>query len=286
LTHISIGIPDSFLVDSQSLLDKSIKTAQLARACSIFRVRNIFVYKDSSTKCDPQDTRIMKMILEYLDTPPYLRKKLFRQVWILKYAGMLPPIKTLHHKTKVSLHELKKGDIRVGVVFKKDGISYVDVGLDVPIRLNEMKSTGKKILVKITSKHPEIAGSEISRDILNGYWGYSVLSAGSLSELLGSRKSDEIILTSINGRNISEKGSLDFLENKMRSVEDLLVVFGSPKNGLRKIILSEGGKDSNYPFMINMFPGQGTDTIRVEEAILGSLAILNNYINLWNSHRN
>jgi predicted SPOUT superfamily RNA methylase MTH1 len=285
LTRISIGIPDSFLIESQSLLDKSIKTAQLARACSIFRVKNIFIYKDWSSKCDPKDAKIMKIILEYLDTPPYLRKKLFRQVWILKFAGMLPPIKSPHHKCKISIRHLELGDVRVGVVFKKEGNTYVDVGLDVPIRLNEMKPAGKKILVKVSSKHPEITGSEISTDMLNGFWGYSVSFFGSLGELLGSHRSNEIILTSINGRQISENHLLDSLKNKIGSVEDLLVVFGSPKNGLGKIIRSEGGDDSKYPFMINMFPDQGTDTIRVEEAILGSLAILNNYIKLWCNHR-
>jgi methyltransferase len=281
LTNISIGIPDSFLMESQSLLDKSIKIAQLARACSIFRVKNIFVYKDKSSKCDPQDAKIMKMILEYLDTPPYLRKKLFPQVWILKFAGMLPPIKSPHHKTKISIRHLKMGDIRVGAVFKKDGNTYVDVGLDAPIRLNEKEPTGKKILVKINSKHYEISGSEINPDRLNGYWGYSVSFFTSLGELLSTRQPDELILTSINGREISKNDFLESLKNKIGSIEDLLVVFGSPKNGLGKIISSEGGNDSEYPFIVNMFPDQGTETIRVEEAILGSLAILNNYIKLW-----
>jgi methyltransferase len=281
LTSISIGIPDSFLIESQSLLDKSIKTAQLARACSIFRVKNIFIYKDKSSKCDAQDAKIMKMILEYLDTPPYLRKKLFPQVWILKFAGMLPPIKSPHHKTKISIRHLKLGDVRVGAVFKKDGNTYVDVGLDAPVRLNEMKPAGEKILVKVNSKQHEVRGSEVSPDMLNGYWGYSVSFFGSLGELLSSRRSDELILTSINGRQISKNHLLDSLKNKIGSIEDLLVVFGSPKNGLGKIIRSEGGNDSEYPFIINMFPDQGTHTIRVEEAILGSLAILNNYIKLW-----
>jgi methyltransferase len=281
LTNISIGIPDSFLMESQSLLDKSIKIAQLARACSIFRVKNIFVYKDKSSKCDPQDAKIMKMILEYLDTPPYLRKKLFPQVWILKFAGMLPPIKSPHHKTKISIRHLKMGDIRVGAVFKKDGNTYVDVGLDAPIRLNEKEPTGKKILVKINSKQYEISGSEINPDRLNGYWGYSVSFFTSLGELLSTRQPDELILTSINGREISKNDFLESLKNKIGSIEDLLVVFGSPKNGLGKIISSEGGNDSEYPFIVNMFPDQGTDTIRVEEAILGSLALLNNYIKLW-----
>ena len=286
MTRVSIGIPDSFLIDSQSLMDKSIKIAQLARACSIFRVWNIFIYKDRSSKSDPQDVKIMKMILEYLDTPPYLRKRLFHKHWILKFAGMLPPIKSPHHKPKISIHHLEPGEVRVGAVLKRNDNTYVDVGLDIPIKLKEIIPESKKILVKVISRKPEIIGTEISAEKLDGYWGYSVSFFESLGELLRSRKSSEIILTSIKGRKISENHLFDRLKNKLSSIEDLLVVFGSPKNGIGKIIQTEGGDDSNWSFIINMFPNQGTDTIRVEEAILGSLAILNSYINLWSNIRN
>jgi methyltransferase len=273
-------------MESQSLLDKSIKTAQLARACSIFRVRNIFIYKDRSTKSNPQDQKILKMILEYLDTPPYLRRTLFQKLWILKFAGMLPPIKSPHHKPKISIDDLELGDVRIGAVLQRGGKVYADVGLDMPIKLKEMKPVGKKILVKVISKDSEIIGTEISAGMLEGYWGYSVSFFGSLGQLLKSRQSSEIILTSIKGKQLSEEHLLYRLRNKLKLLDDLLVVFGSPKNGVGKIMHSEGGDDSKFPFIINMFPDQGTDTIRVEEAILGSLAILNNYIKLWSNSGN
>ena len=42
--------------------------------------------------------------------------------------------------------------------------------------------------------------------------------------------------------------------------------------------MAEGRKIKQYPSMINMFPFQGTETVRLEEAILGTLAIVNHSI--------
>jgi predicted SPOUT superfamily RNA methylase MTH1 len=56
----------------------------------------------------------------------------------------------------------------------------------------------------------------------------------------------------------------------------LLVVFGAPKRAVEQILSGEGQSIERYKFTVNMFPFQGTDTVRLEEAIFGSLAILNN----------
>ncbi len=280
MTGLSVAIPDSFVIDSQSLLEKSIKISQLARACSIFRVQKIFIYNDKSTRCNPEDSKIIKTILEYLNTPPYLRKRLFPQSWTLKYAGMLPPIKSPHHKPKVSLQHIKEGDVRVGVTFKNSGVAYVDVGLDEPIRYSGIISNDKQVTVKLISKYPRITAVEQSKEYLEGYWGYSVEIAQTLKGLLHNRKSNEMILTSVEGRTPSDKICSSFLTGHIKSVKHVLVVFGSPKNGLRKILAAEKVDISHFPFVINMFPHQGTETVRVEEAVLGTLAIINQYITI------
>lgn len=277
MTDLSIAIPDSFVIDSQSLLDKSMKISQLARACSIFRVRNVFIYNDRSTRCNPEDRKIIMTILDYLDAPPYLRKRLFPQLWILKYAGMLPPVKSPHHKPKVSLQDIEEGDVRVGVTFKNDGGLLVDVGLDEPIRYSGSTSNNKKVTVKFISKYPHITAVEINKESLEGYWGYSVKFSSTLKGLLDNRKSNETLLTSVEGRSLSDKICSSFLTDQIKSIKDLLIVFGSPKNGLKKILAAEKAEISHFPFVFNMFPDQGTQTVRVEEAVLGTLAIINQY---------
>jgi len=98
-----------------------------------------------------------------------------------------------------------------------------------------------------------------------------------LKGLLDSRKSNYILLTSVEGRYLTDKMYSPFFTDQIKSIKDLLIVFGSPKNGLKKILAAEKVEISDFPFVINMFPDQGTQTVRVEEAILGTLAIINQY---------
>jgi predicted SPOUT superfamily RNA methylase MTH1 len=55
-----------------------------------------------------------------------------------------------------------------------------------------------------------------------------------------------------------------------------LIVFGAPKRGVHDILAREGANIKPYEFVVNMFPNQATETVRLEEAVLGTLAILNN----------
>jgi predicted SPOUT superfamily RNA methylase MTH1 len=66
--------------------------------------------------------------------------------------------------------------------------------------------------------------------------------------------------------------------NKIKISKNLLLVFGSPKLGLRKILESENKQILSTDNFLNMFPLQGTQTVRLEEAILGTLSIINNYL--------
>ena len=54
----------------------------------------------------------------------------------------------------------------------------------------------------------------------------------------------------------------------------LLIVFGSPERGLHEI-LGQAINAIPRPQILNFFPEQATETVRLEEAILGTLAIVN-----------
>ncbi|HEX7483499.1 MAG TPA: putative RNA uridine N3 methyltransferase, partial [Candidatus Bathyarchaeia archaeon] len=63
---------------------------------------------------------------------------------------------------------------------------------------------------------------------------------------------------------------------KWHSSQHVLVAFGAPSRGLHEIAQDEGLKlGSIADFVVNMVPNQGTVTVRTEEALLASLAILN-----------
>jgi len=273
LINLWVALPDSCLIESQTILEKSYKISQISRACSIFRVKKIFIYHDKSTKVEKIDKKIAKIILEYLDTPPYLRKKIYPKMWILKHAGILPPIKSPHHKTLIDIKNIKNNEIRFGIVTKQNDSLYVDVGLQ---KLIKYKGTqiGKKVLVKI-SNNGELSAEDSVKEELEGYWGYDVQFAESLSSLLGNTNC-EILMTSIEGLQFTKH--VDELIDKLKLSKNLLVVFGGPKFGLRKIMEYENKKISERHYFLNMFPEQGTQTVRLEEAILGTLSIVNNYL--------
>ena len=195
-------------------------------------------------------------------------------MWILKHAGVLPPIKSPHHKALIDIKDIKDIEIRFGFVVKQNDSLYVDAGLQKLIRYNGTQ-LGKKVLVKISNKGKLLA-QDISKEEIEGYWGYEVQLAHSLSALLENTNC-EILMTSVEGSPFTKH-----VENLMRSLKmskNLLVVFGGPKFGLRKILESENERITQKPHFLNMFPKQGTQTVRLEEAILGTLSIVNNYLN-------
>ena len=82
---IWIAIPDSSLSDEQTRRDKTIKIGQFARACSIFRVKKIYVYHDKTANSTQEDFSLLVTVLRYLDTPQYLRKLLYPHKVELEY---------------------------------------------------------------------------------------------------------------------------------------------------------------------------------------------------------
>jgi predicted SPOUT superfamily RNA methylase MTH1 len=273
-----ITIPDSSLSDEQTKRDKSIKIAQFARACSIFRVTRVYIYHDSLSDFEKDDPHLLKTILRYLDTPQYLRKMLFPMMHQLQYAGILHPIKAPHHRVLEDIKKVKAGDVRTGVIVKVKGQLFVEVGLGSLVPFVGEGLEGKKVNVKFISSYPNLKAIQaIEQDILD-YWGYEVKDVASISKLLASLDKTAIIITSRKGRYFKniEAG----LAEDAKIVQNILVAFGAPKHGLHEILAKEGASIKPYEYVVNMFPNQGTETVRLEEAVLGTLAILNSTLQL------
>jgi methyltransferase len=277
-----VAIPDSSISDQQAKRDKSIKIAQFARAFSIFRVKRIYIYHDRTSNIDKHDPYILKTILGYLDTPQYLRRRLYPLTPELQYAGILHPIKAPHHKKFENTKLIKAGEIRVGIVVKLKGTMYVDAGLGLMIPCENIPAAeeGKKVNVKFISVYPNLKVTKASsQDMNNSYWGYEIAEVSSLHGLLKeakNKKNSEIMITSREGSPFKSKEGE--LIRSLKLARNLLVVFGAPKSCVEQIILAEGQSTGHYKFIVNMFPFQGTETVRLEEAIFGTLAILNNLL--------
>ena len=274
MPNLWIAIPDSAVSDEQTKRDKSIKIAQFARASSIFRVKRIYIYHDPVSEFEKNDADLLKTILRYLDTPQYLRKALYPRMHQLEYAGILHPIKAPHHKPPEDIRHVQAGDIRTGVIVKVKGQLFVEVGLGSLVPFMGIGFEGKKINVKFTSPHPHLKAAEATDEDISEYWGYEVKEVSSLSKLLSSADDAEVVITSRKGsyfKNVESK-----LIERSKHARNLLIVFGAPKHGVQNILAKEGANTKPYEFVINMFPNQATETVRLEEAVLGTLAILNN----------
>jgi predicted SPOUT superfamily RNA methylase MTH1 len=268
-----ITIPDSSLSDEQTKRDKSIKIAQFARACSIFRVKRIYIYHDSLSRFEKDDLHLLKTILNYLDTPQYLRKMLFPMMHQLQYAGILHPIKAPHHRVIEDIKKVKAGDIRTGIIVKVKGQLFVEVGLGSLIPFVGEGVEGKKVNVEFMSSYPNLKAVQAPKENILDYWGYEVKEVTSISKLLASLEQTQIIITSRKGRYF--KNIEASLVEKAKNARNILVAFGAPKHGIHDITAKDGASIKQYEYIVNMFPHQGTETVRLEEAVLGSLAILN-----------
>lgn len=272
MTNLWVAIPDSSLSDEQTKRDKSTKIAQFARACSIFRVKRIYVYHDPLSQFEKDDPVLLRTILRYLDTPQYLRKILYPRMNELEFAGILHPIKAPHHTPPQDIKTVRAGNVRTGVIVKVKGQLFVEAGLGSLVPFEGTGFEGKKVNVKFMSPHPNLRAMEAADLDIFEYWGYEVKEVPSVVKLLSSVDNTTTIITSRKGSFF--KNNEVKLAERIKSTENALVVFGAPRHGVHEILAKESS-NAKAEFVINMFPHQATETVRLEEAVLGSLAILN-----------
>lgn len=262
----AILIPSSLTMESRDLRVNTLKVGLIARAAAVFRVNRIVIYKDKEF----DDSRFISMILRYMDTPQYLRRMLIPRREELRHVGMLPPLRTAHHPINSETSALKIGEYRVGAVVESvgsDGGAWVEIGVDrpIPLRTDKNYPAGQRLNIRIFSRNP-LAAEPVDRMEIPQYWGYETEVVESLEDYLGSLGAF-VVLTSRKGKVVTPK-----LLGELGQKRDLAVVFGSPAKGV-DAFLSKAAVDRYC--MINTIPRQGTETVRVEEAVFASLALLN-----------
>ena len=262
---ISIAIPDSCLEDETTKDNKSKKISVIARAAAIFGVRDILVYDDGGSS---SDRRLLLAVLRYLDTPPYLRKRLYPRDTTLRYVGVLHPLNTPGHMVPSDPHRIKRGDVREGVVISSRSGRLLDVGTKTPLPYYGRDEVGSRVTIRYLQGYPDMAYTVIPRDDAPIYLGYNTKKRGRLASMLSSWDG-KIILTSRRGKIPNIQTLAEYAASTR-----LLLVFGSTSRGIHDI-LGTRIKSVQNSRVLNLFPEQHTGTVRLEEAILGSLAILN-----------
>jgi len=275
--RLAVGLPSSLLEDCPTLREKTVKLGLIGRACAVFRVDEVVVFKDSRSGA-LDDSPLIKLILDYMEAPQYLRRRLFRLRPELRFAGLLPPLRTPHHPLESRLGALRSETLREGVVVRRRGAyCLVDVGLDklVQVRAEGELRPGSRVTVlvdPVCGRHRVASPEEFGV-----YWGYRVvvLSEG-LRGVRAASQADFVVGTSRRGRLVSDPSVLKELMGGLSRAERVLVLFGSPRAGLFEIGEAEGiDLREACDVVVNFIPDQGTRTVRTEEAVFSVLAIIN-----------
>jgi len=278
--QLSIAIPASVVSDIPHLREKTMKIGLVGRAVAIFCVDEIIVFPDLPEVDQRRDASLVATILSYVETPQYLRKRLFKIKPELQYAGILPPLRTPHHPLSNRTKDLAVGEHRDGVVLSlTEAGSLVDIGVERPALIpNTELPLNTRVTVRVTKlgKHPRAILA--NRNDIKTYWGYRVTVLDvPFGQLVKNQPFDLIIATSRYGTPLMEVA--EELARRWKKSHKILVAFGAPTRGLYEIVAHENVKlDEVAHFTVNTIPNQGTETVRTEEALYASLAILNVFI--------
>ncbi|KAI9660832.1 MAG: hypothetical protein M1829_006442 [Trizodia sp. TS-e1964] len=297
---LSVALPASIILNAQTEEQKTALAGTLARALAVFCVNEAVIYDDvhgSSVGLlapandekqggehpytgvrDPADFLIH--LLVYLETPPHLRRALFRLSRNLRLAGALPSLDMPHH--------LRRGEealFREGVALARargqaeDGTTLVECGLDAPVQVNAAIVPGSRVTLLFDTSsassssgrseaepvHPDAPRAEYGL-----YWGYRVRRAAGLAEVIEACPFaggyDGVVGTSERGAPV---GTV-----RGRKHEHLLVLYGG-LSGLEGVVagdarLREVGVsrvEQLCDYWVDLVRGQGSRTIRTEEAL-------------------
>ncbi|TVU20733.1 hypothetical protein EJB05_30328 [Eragrostis curvula] len=281
---VSIAVAGSIIDNAQSLELATLLAGQIARAVTVFRIDEVVVFDsnpavENGGTADGEESgaRFLVRILEYLETPQYLRRRLFPMHKNLKFVGLLPPLDAPHHVRKHEWSVFREG---VTLEVDKSKGTLVDVGLSKNVLVEQILEPGKRVTVAMgtdrdltTACVRKVVPSSTPSEEMGSYWGYKVRYASNLSGIFKNSPYkegyDHIIGTSEHGEIIGSS------ELTLPSFRHLLIAFGGLA-GLEESIEEDTnlkGKHANDVFTsyLNTCPNQGSRTIRTEEALLISL---------------
>ncbi|NVM28343.1 MAG: hypothetical protein HWN65_05835, partial [Candidatus Helarchaeota archaeon] len=258
--NLSIAIPCTVLEDCSDLRSKTQKLGQIARACAIFKVKQIIIYSFNKKLSErfSRDIELIKEILEYLNCPQYLRKLIYPKLPIFRYVGILPPLRTPNHPLVKEIANIKAESNREGAVLSSnDQGSEVEIGLEKPIYINIPNLPIKKrVILRLKKKNNILSGVLIEKVKIKEYWGYDVqIFKDSIRDFMKKFSKYQIIATSKKGSPI-KKSDIKFF-HALGEIKDILIIFGSPSLGLFEIFKKYGLNLENWAnFVVNIAPQQ------------------------------
>lgn len=270
---------------------KNALAGQIARACAVFCVDEIVVFNDGQapTRAPERDgytaysdpNFFLYHVLSYLETPPHLRKALFPMHPDLRTAGALPSLDMPHHLRSNEWCPFREGVSVGSEKFGGDTFTQLDCGLSSRVNVRLELEPHTRLTVRVPEQEGgegEAVAPDTPREEAGYYWGYSVRQAGSLGAVFTECPFDGGYDMSVgtSERGVTVSSLLDSSDSAYVQPDwkHLVIVFGgvagleaalSADRELQKAGVSEV-KDL-FDRWVNLVPGQGSRTIRTEEAV-------------------
>ncbi|TWU75103.1 hypothetical protein ED733_000891 [Metarhizium rileyi] len=294
---VSVAIPTSILTNLATADQRMSIPGRIARALAVFSIDEVVVFDDSPVSSRPRQTdtagytgdtdpaHFLTHILSFLEAPPFMRKALFPLHPNLRLTALLPSLDMPHHPNPKDWISYREGVTIPGKTSTGNG-TLVEVGLDEPVEIEEKippKTRLTLLFPEDQSQYPQCVDPQAPRTEGGYYWGYTVRKCPSLSSVFTESPYEDgydvSIGTSERGTPICEA----FPPTKSLKFKHLLIVFGGPRglefasmndDELAKMDVQGGKTRELFDHWVNVLPGQGSRTIRTEEALFIALTAL------------
>ena len=182
--------------------------------------------------------------------------------------GLLPPL-------NIPTHPESKGEegehYREGFVVSSGETSLIEAGMGRPLKVERRYARGRRLILRVRRRGKKIAFRVIPYDKAQVYYGYKVVVTRRSLEEAVERYSLKIATSRLGD---AVQGMWSSLGDKLRESGKTCVAFGSAEKGIEEMMTLEQMRRT-FDFVVNTVPNQGVRTVRTEEALAYTLAILN-----------
>ena len=282
---LSILLPSSIIDNAQSKELRTYLIGEIARIIGIFKISEIIILHDKLKENSKDYLNYFVKNLQYLETPQYLRKTLFPKSEDLIMSGLMNPLESQHHLRIDEWCPYREGCVINRPVKEGVNASWVNIGLKKDCKINQRLPEKTRLTIKLNEKGFDnklkyYTGEPVSMseplEKLGLYWGYIVRVCENFNEVFSqsiyNENYDFIIGTSDKGENYKYANY-----NKKKDFKHALIIFGGIQGIEGMFDYDEHNKkniDNIFDLYLNTCVNQGLRTIRTEEAILISLAVI------------
>lgn len=262
---LRVFIPSTVVSSEPSEDEKVRELSRLARALAVFRADEVVIV---NVRDREDETKLVDLILNYIVTPPYLRRVIYPLKPELRFAGLTKPLAIYTHNP--TNEPPRRGQLREGIVTRSWGMrakAYVGLRNECVVQASRELSPGQRILIRIESVNP-LKCTDVSRDDVSEYTGYAV-SVVNEERVRSALRGCFTVNATKRGASIADERITRKVVSGWRGAGCVNVLFGDPRHDFDEIVGLKPG------LSVNFIPEQGTLTVRSVEAIWAALSILN-----------